>query len=101
MSAVSSRIVLPAAVLVLGHAARALAQGCAMCGSALGGDDALALGRAFSWSVLFLMASPYVIVGAAGAILYYLHRRVPGRPRGTVIDLTGRPRPARSGGEVQ
>ena len=53
--------VLTVAVL-LGAAADVLAQACAMCGSALSDDP---LGRAISWSILFLMAAPYTIVGTA------------------------------------
>jgi len=82
-------------VLVTAAVARALpaaAQSCAMCGSALANDP---LGRAFSWSILFMMATPYTVIGAAGAWLYYMHRRAPGRRRGDVIDLVeaGRNRP--------
>lgn len=62
----------------------AFAQGCAMCATAFGAQDPTA--RAISWSVLFLMATPYTIVGVAGAWLYYMHRRTP-RGRGAVIDL--------------
>jgi hypothetical protein len=64
-----------------------------MCGSALSNDP---LGRAFSWSILFMMAVPYTVIGAAGAWLYYMHRRAPGRHRGDVIDLVeaGRSRPS-------
>src|SRR5438552_8743878 len=36
-------------------------------------------GSAFSWSILFLMAAPYAVVGAAGGWLFYLYRRAPGR----------------------
>jgi hypothetical protein len=81
----------------------ALAQSCAMCGSALADDP---LGRAFSWSVLFLMAAPYTIVGLAGAWLFYLYRRPPDRRGAAIIHLvrTGRlrrPAPAEdSGGDV-
>jgi len=66
-----------------------LAQGCAMCGTALKDDP---LGRAFGWSVLFLIAAPYAVVGIVGGYLVYAHRRTPGRRRGFVIDLikTGR-----------
>lgn len=73
-----------AASVLLAAAARA--QSCAMCRSALGDD---ALGRAFSWSVLFLMAAPYTIVGTAAAFLFYKHWRASGRRRATVIDLAG------------
>jgi hypothetical protein len=48
----------------------ALAQGCAMCRTALGdADDPLA--RGFYWSVLFLMSAPYIVAGAMGAWLAY------------------------------
>jgi hypothetical protein len=87
------------ALAVLLSASHALAQSCAMCGSALGGpQDPLA--RAISWSVLFLMAAPYTIVGGAAAVLYFMYRRGPGRRRATVIDLArtvARLRPATPG----
>jgi len=83
----------------------AFAQSCAMCGTAFNGDDPL--GRAFSWSILFLMAAPYTVVGVAGGWLFYRYRRTPGRRRATVIDLVraarlvGRPAPADGkGGDV-
>jgi hypothetical protein len=78
--------------VALARALPAAAQSCAMCGSALANDP---LGRAFSWSILFMMATPYTVIGAAGAWLYYMHRRAPGRRRGDVIDLVeaGRNRP--------
>jgi hypothetical protein len=79
-------LVLIAAAAVAGRALPAAAQGCAMCGSALSEDP---LGRAISWSILFMMAVPYTVIGAAGAWLYYMHRRAPGRHRGDVIDLVG------------
>jgi hypothetical protein len=86
-------VALIATALVVGRALPSAAQSCAMCGSALSDDP---LGRAFSWSILFMMAVPYTVVGAAGAWLYYMHRRAPGRHRGDVIDLVdvGRSRPA-------
>jgi hypothetical protein len=55
-----------------------LAQGCAMCRTALGGaDDPLA--RGFYWSVLFLMSAPYIVAGSLGAWLAYrvFVRRLP------------------------
>jgi hypothetical protein len=88
----TSLLVLVATALVVGRALPAGAQACAMCGSALANDP---LGRAFSWSILFMMATPYTVIGAAGAWLFYMHRRAPGRRRGDVIDLAeaGRNRP--------
>jgi hypothetical protein len=79
---------LPAAAVVLA-AADALAQGCAMCGSSFGENDPVT--RAFSWSILFLMATPYTIVGLIGAYLYYLHRRGGRRPRPAVVRLARSP----------
>ena len=80
----TSLLGLVAVALAVGRALPACAQSCAMCGSALANDP---LGRAFSWSILFMMAVPYVVVGTAGAWLYYMHRRAPGRRRGDVIEL--------------
>ncbi len=73
------------ALLVLGTSARALAQSCAMCGASFGPNDPTS--RAFSWSILFLMAAPYTIVATAAGILFYMHRRAPGRRRAAIIDL--------------
>src|SRR3989442_9373424 len=53
-------------------------------------------GSAFSWSILFLMAAPYAVVGAAGGWLFYLYRRAPGhrgahtRGSGRVLRILGR-----------
>src|SRR3989454_7626561 len=46
-------------------------------------------GSAFSWSILFLMAAPYAVVGAAGGWLFYLYRRAPSR-RGAHTRGSGR-----------
>ena len=47
-------------------------------------------GRAFSWSILFLMAAPYAVVGAARGPLFYQYRRA-GRPgSGRVLRILGR-----------
>jgi hypothetical protein len=81
-------------------ASDAFAQGCAMCGSSFGPDDPVQ--RAFSWSILFMIAAPYTIAGTIGAWLYFSYRRAPGRRRARIIDLV-RPRhaaPAGSGGDV-
>jgi hypothetical protein len=87
-----------AIALLLGATAPALAQSCAMCGSAFGADDPI--GRAFSWSILVLMAAPYTICGAVGGWLFYTYRRGRGRSRAAVIDLprAGRPAPASPAG---
>jgi hypothetical protein len=37
------------------------------------GDDAVS--RAFNWSIAFLMAAPYLVVGSIGGCLFYLYRR--------------------------
>ncbi|OGQ78889.1 MAG: hypothetical protein A3F90_09330 [Deltaproteobacteria bacterium RIFCSPLOWO2_12_FULL_60_19] len=60
---------LAAAAPVLFHSA---AHACAVClsGSA---DDPLT--DAFNWSVLFLMAMPYTVLGSIGAFLFYNYRR--------------------------
>ena len=71
-------------------APRALAQSCAMCLSSFGPDDPTA--RAFSWSILFLMAAPYTICGTVAGWLFLMYRRAPGRRRASIIDLaTTRP----------
>jgi hypothetical protein len=75
------------AVAVLGVllvAANALAQSCAMCGASFGENDPVS--RAFSWSILFLMATPYTIVGIVGLFIFHSYRRA-GRRRAAVIDL--------------
>jgi hypothetical protein len=54
--------------------AGALAQGCAMCKTALDGPiDPLT--EAFNVSSLFLMATPYTVVGTVGAWIYIASRR--------------------------
>ena len=85
-------------------AGRAWAQSCAMCGSSFGENDPVS--RAFSWSILFMMATPYTVVGLIGAFLFVSYRRA-GRRRAAVIDLrpvsrlSGHPVPAEgSGGDL-
>ena len=73
------------ALVLLGAASRAAAQSCAMCAASFGPNDPTS--RAISWSILFLMAAPYTIVVTAAGILFYLHRRAPGRRRAASIDL--------------
>jgi hypothetical protein len=49
-----------------------IARACAVCFS--DGDDAVS--RAFNWSIAFLMAAPYLVVGSIGGSLFYLYRRM-------------------------
>ena len=90
-----------ALALTLASVSRAVAQSCAMCLSSFGPDDPIQ--RAFSWSILFLMATPYTIVGTVAGWLIMTHRRAPGRHRASVIDLgrVRQPAPAEpTGGDV-
>lgn len=75
-----------AALLLAGAATQAwwppgaVAQGCAMCKTALeGANDPLT--QAFNTSVLFLMAMPYVVVGTIGGWIYLASRRRDGHRR--------------------
>lgn len=63
---------LAALVASLVGAAHASAQGCAMCGTVLGND---ARANAFKWSIIFLMAAPYVLAGVVAGWLYLSVRR--------------------------
>jgi ABC-type sulfate transport system permease subunit len=79
-----SSMLLAVAALCAALAPDAFAQGCAMCGTAFTKDDPVT--RAFSWSVLFLIAMPYTIFGLAAGWLFLAHRRR-GRRRADVIAL--------------
>jgi hypothetical protein len=52
--------------------APALAHACAVCLTGAGDDPVT---DAFNWSVLFLMAAPYTVVGAIAGWLVYAKRR--------------------------
>jgi hypothetical protein len=65
----SVKEILPAACL--GLLVPALAHACAVCLTGAG-DDSVA--EAFNWSVLFLMATPYTVVGAIVGCLIYAKR---------------------------
>ena len=84
-----------AAVLLAVLASDALAQSCAMCGGSFGENDPVQ--RAFSWSILFLIATPYSIAAAIGGYLFFTHRRGQRRHRAAVVRF---PRAARSEGEI-
>lgn len=72
------RLGLPA-VLLAASPDHVLAQGCAMCRTALSGpQDPLAMG--LNTSILFLMSMPFVLVASVGAWLTYMFRRARHRP---------------------
>jgi hypothetical protein len=60
---------------------------CAMCGTAIQGDDPLA--RGILWSVLFLISLPYAIVGAFVFTLFRLSRRERLRRENAPLHLVG------------
>jgi hypothetical protein len=78
-------LLLALAIAAVLPAAHALAQGCAMCGTAFTPNDPVT--RAFSWSVLFLIAMPYTVFGLAAGWLFLAYRRRGGRHRAEVIAL--------------
>ncbi len=78
-----SRILL-ASLAVVAAASHAFAQSCAMCGSSFGPDDPVQ--RAFSWSILFLMAVPYTLFGSVAGWLFFKYRRTD-RRRASVVHL--------------
>jgi ABC-type Fe3+ transport system permease subunit len=55
----------------------ALAGACAVC--VTGDNDPTA--NAFNWSVLFLMATPYTVVGSIAGWLFFKYRRAAAKPR--------------------
>ena len=57
--------------------APALAGACSVC--VTGDIDPTA--NAFNWSVLFLMATPYTVVGSIAGWLFYKYRRAAAKPK--------------------
>ena len=57
-----------------------LAQGCAMCRTALEGQEADPLTQAFNVSALFLIATPYTVVATFGLWIAIATRRRHRRP---------------------
>ena len=69
---------------------RGAAHACAVC---LTGADNDPLTDAFNWSVIFLMAMPYAVLGSIGAFLFYHYRssaKKASEPsaRATIVPLT-------------
>jgi hypothetical protein len=68
MNALAKKL-MPAVCIVL--LAPVLAHACAVCLTGAGDDSVT---EAFNWSVLFLMATPYTVVGAIVGCLIYVKR---------------------------
>ena len=66
-------VFLVASVLAVSLIVPAVAHACAVCLTGAGTGDPLT--EAFNWSVLFLMATPYTVVGSVGGWLFYSHWR--------------------------
>ncbi len=69
-----ARALVALATLVIGCPADVLAQGCAMCKTALDGSTD-PITQAFNASTLFLMAAPYTVVGTVALWLFLTARR--------------------------
>ena len=64
----------------------AIANACAVCWAGDGGP----IEEAFNWSVLFLMATPYAVVGSIAGWLFYTYRRSAAkRERNAATQLLG------------
>jgi hypothetical protein len=61
-----------AGIFVLCTRVDAVAQGCAMCRTALGSPDD-PLTRGFYWSVLLLISAPYLVFASIAGWLVYRH----------------------------
>jgi hypothetical protein len=67
----SKRLFGISAALAMLAANPSIARACAVC--VTGSNDAVS--DAFNWSVLFLMATPYLVVGSIAGALFYAYRR--------------------------
>lgn len=74
-----------AASAALLPAARAYAQGCAMCGNSFTPDDPVT--GAMNTSVIFLLLMPYTLLAGVAGWLYLRHRQGGPRRRADVIEL--------------
>jgi len=89
--------IVAAAAALAASAEQVLAQGCAMCGTALGTDDPTA--QAFNTSILFMIAVPYTLFTLAGVWLWLAHRRAIRNQRASVLPFPVVPgQPASAGG---
>ena len=72
----------PSVIFVLASALffPAIVLACAVCVSGGGANDPL--NDAFNWSVLFLMATPYTVVGSVAGWLVYTHWRAAAKKNG-------------------
>lgn len=50
-----------------------IAEACAVCLTGAAQNDPAA--HAFNWSILFMMAMPYAVLGSIGGWLFYAYRR--------------------------
>lgn len=66
-------------------AARALAQGCAMCGSSFEPNDPVT--KAMNVSIVFLLLTPYVLLAGVAGWLYVRFRQRGAHQRAAVIAL--------------
>ena len=73
--------------VMLSFPGSALAQGCAMCSTLVGGPGD-PLGRGMNTSILFLMAMPFAMTGSVGAWIAYMYWRGGAHERGGVSALT-------------
>ncbi len=60
-------------LFAIGVAATAVVQVCAVWANGASADDAVS--DAYNWSVLFLMAMPYVVMGSVAGWIFYFYRR--------------------------
>ena len=68
-------VVLMSGVLTTAAPATVRAQGCAMCRTAFDGQQADPLSDAFDVSTLFLMATPYTVLGTVAVFFAFAARR--------------------------
>lgn len=60
-------------------AAPVTAAACSVCLGGASPDDPVA--NAYNWSILFLMATPYAVIGSVGGWLFFSYRRARGKDK--------------------